>query len=208
MENQTYFCSTCNKIWVLPRTTDIYPEALCPDLDCLGVEIYPIDEQMAPVIKILNQKGYKTLNCCSCHNYEVMKCCEEYYDGSKLLKVEKKPQLNGYISFKECYWFDMNDKSILPPGWYFEFSIFDFDNDDLEGCRYKEKYIDRKGQYDMCLRMKKDYQRKDDVDNFIEAQYYINLRMNHLIRWTQKLKSASRIMTNDEIQFFNKNNHT
>lgn len=55
----------CNQCWVLKSVYEL------GDLSCnCGGEIVHIDDQMVTIIRILNQKGYKTQYCCSGHDFE------------------------------------------------------------------------------------------------------------------------------------------
>lgn len=57
-----YLCMSC---------LQVYKDNLkhCPKADCYG-KVEEIDELMLPIIKTLNEKGYKTDFCCSGHVYE------------------------------------------------------------------------------------------------------------------------------------------
>jgi len=187
MNHQTYFCSVCNKIWILNNSCDLHSNHLCPDIDCLGTDIHPIDEQMAPIIKILNELGYKTRNCCSNHSYEVMKCSVDYWNRDELISTMRDPILTGYIQFKECY--DFNGVGDVPSGWFLEYDYYK-DYQQIED-------LEKPGYY-MCLRMKPDQKNKD----YIGSQYHINLRMNSLIRWVLLLKPMKDIMSNEQVDEF------
>ncbi|MBD1379051.1 hypothetical protein [Metabacillus arenae] len=48
-----------------------YGETFCPKYECHG-NVIELDELIAPVIIMLNQKGYLTKFCCSGHWYELV----------------------------------------------------------------------------------------------------------------------------------------
>lgn len=62
-----YLCLSCGEVYDSPRLNitngfDIY----CPKTNCYG-ELVEVDELMIPTIKTLNEKGYRTVMCCSGH---------------------------------------------------------------------------------------------------------------------------------------------
>lgn len=79
-----YMCLTCFQIYddSIEKTKTIYRgknnewiEVIsCPKADCLTGEVVYIDELILPVIKLLNEKGYRTKHCCSGHIYNENDC--------------------------------------------------------------------------------------------------------------------------------------
>lgn len=66
-----YMCLNCGEVYdkdtvKINEYADFYD--YCPKSNCLG-EVVDIDELLIPTIKILNQKGYCTIFCCSGHYY-------------------------------------------------------------------------------------------------------------------------------------------
>lgn len=69
-----YMCLTCGKEYYkealnLSNATETYSYR-CPSTDCGDLGVVEIDDMIMPIIKVLNQKGYKTKFCCSGHYYE------------------------------------------------------------------------------------------------------------------------------------------
>jgi hypothetical protein len=82
--------------------------AMCPNALC-GGEAFEIDEEMIIPIKILHQKGYKTLYCCSGHVYT--------------------RNNDGYIMFNTS---EIEMPETSPDGWF-------IDDDDGNVIRYRCK---------------------------------------------------------------------
>lgn len=57
--------NVCLGCWEMYRISLDY----CPKKSCYACPVVEIDELMYPIIKILNDKGYATDNCCSGHVY-------------------------------------------------------------------------------------------------------------------------------------------
>lgn len=66
-----YLCLHCHSVYKPRHLEKIFPKE--NDQECLNVlcrkELVIVDEQMVPVVLTLNQKGYKTNNCCAYHYY-------------------------------------------------------------------------------------------------------------------------------------------
>lgn len=73
MASGIYMCPICYKIYdsSLLKFHEAYGGFLCPDIECDegGAELFEVDELMVKPIRILNQKYYCTLACCSGHLY-------------------------------------------------------------------------------------------------------------------------------------------
>lgn len=69
-----YMCMTCLREYYkeglnLEKAIDGYYYK-CPSVECGDLGVVEIDDLILPVIKRLNEKGYRTTFCCSAHSYE------------------------------------------------------------------------------------------------------------------------------------------
>lgn len=74
-----YVCLEC---WEVYRNEQDY----CPKRSCHASPVVEIDELMFPIIKLLNDKGYSTTNCCSGHAYD--ECCHPYIAFHEYLRQD------------------------------------------------------------------------------------------------------------------------
>lgn len=111
-------CNTCFKIYKLStyvKTKDGYKTVAdeilpCPKIGCSG-ELYECDEMLAPIISVLNKKGYTTFYSCSGHikpDY-----CVTY--NPKYKKVYKNHPIESYISFENG-----TELSSIPKGYKYD----------------------------------------------------------------------------------------
>lgn len=97
-------CDTCLKIYNLTSFLKHGDEIefietsgiKCMDKNC-GGELFEVDELFAPIISLLNKKGYKTLFCCSGHikSESDVLYCEKYTKYHKSISIES------YIMFEQ-----------------------------------------------------------------------------------------------------------
>lgn len=59
----SYMCLNCYEVYQCPLE-------FCPKSSCDSGNVVEIDELMIPAIRMLNQKGYVTMFCCSGHVYD------------------------------------------------------------------------------------------------------------------------------------------
>ena len=69
-----YMCMTCLREYYkeglnLTQAFETYCYK-CPSVDCGNIQVVEIDDMILPVIKRLNEKGYRTTFTCSGHSYE------------------------------------------------------------------------------------------------------------------------------------------
>lgn len=85
---------------------------------------YPCDELIAPIIQLLNSKGYITTACCAGHwtNGDVENYVEAVYDQEQPIIESREPRLEiPYIAFESgCH----PEIKALPDGWYWEVDHF------------------------------------------------------------------------------------
>lgn len=99
----SYMCMGCYEVYDRPL-------GYCPKPSCY-CDVVEIDELILPTIKILNEKGFCTTNCCSGHVYD--NGCNIYVAfNSFLMDIFNKDEINEM--FKD-----------LPTGWSLSFN----DND-------------------------------------------------------------------------------
>ena len=72
-----YLCLECYEVYNTPLE-------YCPKASCGYGAVVEIDELMLPTIKMLNEKGYCTENCCSGHVYESY--CSPYIQFSDFMR--------------------------------------------------------------------------------------------------------------------------
>ncbi len=104
-----YICDKCFRIYNLftfTKTNDIYEPIVdvvinCLSNNCDGI-LFECDELFAPIISILNKKGYKTLYCCSGH----IKPDQEIIFNKKYNKKYKNNVIQSYIAFDGIIDFD------------------------------------------------------------------------------------------------------
>ena len=97
-----YICDKCFKIYNLfsfIKVNDIYEPIIDAEINCLtnncdGI-LFDVDELFAPMISLLNKKGYKTIYCCSGH----IRPDEEIIYNKKYQKRYKNYIIESYISF-------------------------------------------------------------------------------------------------------------
>lgn len=95
-----YVCLECWEVYYNEQD-------FCPKRSCHGSPVAEIDELMLPTIKILNEKGYSTTNCCAGHVYD--DCCYPYIAFHEYLRQDILED----DELKEIF-------SNLPEGWELE----------------------------------------------------------------------------------------
>jgi hypothetical protein len=139
-----YICDTCFKIYKLSTFIKknneceavIDSELKCLKNNCNGT-LFETDELFAPIVSILNKKGYKTKFCCSGHikpDWDVMYC-------PSYTKTCKNYGIESYIVFE-------NDVELpsLPDGYKYDEIV---DGDLLPNCI--RKTFDDKKKVDTLL---------------------------------------------------------
>lgn len=130
-------CSECHRIYKLHPFTKrdgVYEYLMidnpkCLDKKCLGF-LFDIDELFAPIIAILNKKGYKTLFCCSGHiipDEEIV-----YYKNQK--RHFKNETIESYIVFG-----DNIKLPTIPDGYFFDVKTGNLDNTIRKSFNYRKK---------------------------------------------------------------------
>lgn len=90
----------------------------------LGNVVYPCDELIAPIIRLLNLRGYPTIACCSGHwtNGNVENYTDAVNGKEPPIIKSCKPQLEiPYIAFESGFHPAITE---LPVGWYWEIDHF------------------------------------------------------------------------------------
>lgn len=103
MRSGYLMCPICGNVYysnmIAPTFSGGEAELVCPNYDCLGGELFKIDELMIKAAQKLNELGYKISYCSSGH-----------HASGVLFKDDRRISV---IMFRQLYKFDT-----MPEGWY------------------------------------------------------------------------------------------
>ena len=194
------YCFDCDSIYdsesLTPTDIEGVKYYFCPNKYCDSDRmLVELDEQMIPIIKMLNKKGYETQYCCSGH---------EWHDFGAYISFE-----TGF-DYKGCFKYnpeslEYHKESILemikgltsiplPPNWYFEFN-YNISKTDLE------YYIKHSEFKDLPFMQLSNYENMEDGEErrvaeawdwFKKSKYFSSDKDNIV------LKGTADISTNDD----------
>lgn len=157
-QNECYlFCNQCLKTYFIKfneiqsNIDNVFINGICSDCNYKLVEI---DKDILDVIILLNAKGYKTINCCSGHEYE--------------------NNTDGYIQFENASPYLKIFKT-LPKSWFLEKPFFIMDDDNvITFPKYTIRQTNKIGNH--FSKQQLDEVNKDLLDWVINLPYFKDLK--------------------------------